>query len=246
MPRKLTIALVFVACLLVFLVVLMPAAVLVERVPQLRPGGAPLTLETSRGRWWSGQVDWRWQQQQGTLGWTLDFHGLTPGVELSLRTTAGQDVRLAGWVGGSDAQNWQLDQVRLSLPVELIADRIPQGGADGRADATVMGLAIQEGQVTDARATVQYGGGTVTWGRSASAVVPVLQGRLSMEGETPVLEVNDPEGQRLMSARLSEGRFQLEVLRAWPMLLGVSQGGQPDDVVFQMSQPFSLGQAGTQ
>ena len=50
----------------------------------------------------------------------------------------------------------------------------------------------------------------------------------------------------LMSARLSEGRFQLEVLRAWPMLLGVSQGGQPDDVVFQMSQPFSLGQAGTQ
>ena len=100
--------------------------------------------------------------------------------------------------------------------------------------------------MTEARATLQYGGGTVTWGRSGSAVVPVLQGRVSMEGEDPVLEVTSPEGRQLMNARLSEGRFQLEVFRAWPILLGVSQGGQPDDVVFQMSQPFALGQAGMQ
>lgn len=246
MPRKLTLALVFVACLLLFLVVLMPAAVLVERVPQLRPGGVSLVLENARGRWWNGQVDWRWQQQQGTLGWMLDFRGLTPGLDVSLRTTAGSDLRLAGWLGGSGAQNWRLLQVRASVPVSLVAELIPQGGADGRADASIMEFAVQDGRVTEARATLQYGGGTVTWGRSGSAVVPVLQGRVSMEGEDPVLEVTSPEGRQLMNARLSEGRFQLEVFRAWPILLGVSQGGQPDDVVFQMSQPFALGQAGMQ
>ena len=64
-----------------------------------------------------------------------------------------------------------------------------------------------------------------------------------MAGEVPTLQVVDPDGERLMHARISEGRFHLEVMRAWPLLLGVSQGGSPDDVVFQMSQPFSLGRS---
>ena len=76
MPRNLTLALVFVVSLLVFLVLGMPAAVVVERVPAMRVGGAVLTLSEPRGRWWQGQAQWRWKQLQGSLDWTLDWHGL--------------------------------------------------------------------------------------------------------------------------------------------------------------------------
>ena len=241
MPRKWILALVFVVSLIVFLVMLMPAAVLVERVPVLRPGGAPLILESPRGPWWNAQVNWRWQQLEGVLDWELDWHGLTPGMNLAARTSSGDDARLSGWLGGSGEQNWSVEQLRLALPVALVAERIPQGNADGRADATIMALAVSDGQIEEVRATLQYSGGTVTWGNNGSATVPVLQGKVSMDASVPTLVVTDPDGTLLMNASLAEGRFQLAVMRAWPQLLGVSQGGSADDVVFQMSQPFSLG-----
>ncbi len=240
MPRKWILALLFVASLMVFLVFLMPAAVLIERVPALRPGGAPLVLQSPRGPWWNGQVNWRWQQLQGVLDWQLDWHGLTPGLNIAARTTSGPEARVKGWLGGTGQQNWSVEQLRLALPVAMVAERIPQGNADGRVDATIMGLALSDGQVEDARATLQYSGGTVTWGKGGSATVPVLQGKVSMEAAAPTLIVTDPDGQVLMNASLADGRFQLAVLRAWPQLLGVSQGGNADDVVFQMSQPFAL------
>ncbi|MGB1465298.1 MAG: type II secretion system protein N [Alcanivorax nanhaiticus] len=241
MPRKWILALLFVVSLVTFLVVLMPAAVLIDRVPALRPGGAPLVLEAPRGRWWQGQVNWRWQQLQGVLDWQLDWQGLTPGLQVSGRTSSGEEARVSGWLGGTGQQDWSVEQLRLRLPVALVASRIPQGNADGRVDATIMTLKASAGQIEDAQATLQYSGGTVTWGRNGSATVPVLEGRVSMEGAVPTLVVTDPEGQRLVNASLAEGRFQLAVLRAWPMLLGVSQGGNPDDAVFQMSQPLELG-----
>ena len=241
MPRKWILALLFVVSLVLFLAVLMPAAVLVERVPALRPGGAPLLLESPRGPWWAGQVNWRWQKLQGVLEWQLDWHGLTPGLMLSARTSQGDDARIRGWIGGAGQQDWSVEQLRLTLPVALVAERVPQGDADGRVDATIMALSVSGGQIEEAQATLQYSGGTVTWGRNGSATVPVLEGRVSMEGDVPSLQVTDPEGTALLNASLAEGRFQLAVLRAWPQLLGVSQGGNADDVVFQMSQPFSLG-----
>jgi general secretion pathway protein N len=241
MPRKWILALCFVVSLIVFLVVLMPAAVLVERVPALRPGGAPLMLHSPRGPWWQGQVNWRWQQLQGVLDWRLEWQGLTPGMHIAARTTAGDDARISGWLGGTGQADWSVSQLRLAVPVALVAERIPQGNADGRVDATIMSLVVSSGQVEDARATLQYSGGTVTWGNNGSATVPVLQGKVSMEGQVPTLQVSDPQGQSLMNASLADGRFKLAVLRAWPQLLGVSQGGSADDVVFQMSQPFALG-----
>lgn len=241
MPRKWILALLFVASLMVFLVILMPAAVLVERVPALRPGGAPLVLDAARGPWWSAQVNWRWKQLQGVLDWQLDWHGLTPGVSLAARTTTGPEARINGWLGGAGQQDWSVEQMRITLPVELVAEQVPQGNADGRVDATIMALAVSGGEVAEAQATLQYSGGTVTWGRDGSATVPVLQGKVSMTATGPGLQVTDPDGRTLMNAGLAEGRFQLAVLRAWPQLLGVSQGGNADDVVFQMSQPFALG-----
>jgi general secretion pathway protein N len=107
-------------------------------------------------------------------------------------------------------------------------------------DAVLMALQIAGDTIEQLQGTLDYSGGTVTWGNNGAATVPELQGRLSMEGQVPTLQVTDPEGERLVQARIDEGRFHLEVMRAWPLLLGVSEGGSPDDVVFQMSQPFSL------
>lgn len=242
MPRTLTLALVFIASLLVFLIVSMPAAVVVERVPAVHLAGAPLALSEPRGRWWQGQARWRWKQLQGSLAWTLDWHGLVPGAQVSLRSDQGQQATLSGWVG-ADWGDWQVEQARLSLPVALVAEHVPQGGADGRVDAVLMALQIADNTIQQLQGTLDYSGGTVTWGNNGAATVPELQGRLSMAGEVPTLQVVDPDGERLMHARISEGRFHLEVMRAWPLLLGVSQGGSPDDVVFQMSQPFSLGRS---
>ena len=86
MPRKITLALLFSVSLLLFLLLLMPAAVLVERVPALRPGGAPLVITNPQGLWWDGQANWQWQRRQGTVQWALDWHGLVPGLALKTRS----------------------------------------------------------------------------------------------------------------------------------------------------------------
>ncbi|MEQ3637816.1 type II secretion system protein N [Alcanivorax sp.] len=238
MPRKITLALLFGVSLLLFLLLLMPAAVLVERVPLLRPAGAPMLLSKPQGVWWDGQANWQWQRRQGTVQWELDWHGLVPGLTLKMRSTD-DAARLSTWVG-ADWGDWQLQEARLSLPVALVAAHIPQGSADGRVDATLMQLTLGDDKIKQLQGTLQYSGGTVSWGRNGSATVPVLQGRLSMDNAQPTLQVVGPEGESLVDARLAEGRFELEVRRAWPMLLGVSQGGNPQDVVFQMSQPFAV------
>ncbi|EKF74446.1 hypothetical protein A11A3_08495 [Alcanivorax hongdengensis A-11-3] len=237
MPRKLTLALVFIFSLLVFVVLLMPAAVLVDRLPVLRPAGAPLQLSAARGPWWHAQVNWRWRQLQGQGRWSLDWQGLVPGLRLGAE---GAGARLSGWLG-ADWGDWQVRDLRLSVPVAPIAAQVPQGNADGRVDATLMQAAFAEGRITSLQGTLQYSGGQVTWGRNGSATVPVLNGRLAMDNGQPGLTVTDPQGTLLLDATLADQRFKLRVMRAWPQLLGVSQGGSPDDVVFQMSRPLVLG-----
>lgn len=235
MPKLIALTLFFLLSLLGFLAWLMPAAFVVERLPELRPAGHPLTLTSTTGRWWQGQSDWRWQDQGGELDWNLDWHGLVPGVTFKL---ASQEARAAGWLG-ADWGDWQLEQVRLSLPVPLVAEHLPQGSATGQVDATVIQARLSDNRINDLQGTLEYGGGTVSWG-DESATIPKLDGRLVMEKDTPVLTVTDPEKSQLLHASLEEGRFQLQVMRAWPQLLGVSQGGNPSDVVFRMSQPVPL------
>ncbi|MDX1803038.1 MAG: type II secretion system protein N [Alcanivorax sp.] len=239
MPRKLTLALVFVASLLVSVMVLMPAVVLVDRLPVLRAGGAPVQLTQVRGPWWSGQLQWQWKQLQGQARWSLDWQGLVPGVQLH---AVGEDARLTGWLG-ADWGDWLVRDLRASVPVALVAAQIPQGNADGQADLSVIKARVGDQGIVDLQGTLQYSGGQVTWGRDGAATVPVLDGRLFMDKDQPVLTVTDPKGVTLLHARIAKQRFELKVLRAWPQLLGVSQGGNPNDVVFQMSQPvkFSAG-----
>lgn len=231
---------VFIVSLLVCLVALMPAAVVVERVPTLRPGGAPLVLSEARGRWWQGRVDARWREYGGELAWTLDWHGLTPGVRLAM---VSNDLSATGWVG-IQWNGWRLEQWRASLPVAPFSAEVPQGNADGSVDLVLMNLELADRTVVDAKGTLTYSGGTITWGSDGSARVPPLDGRLAMVDGAPELTVTGPRQQQLVHARLDNEKLNVRVLRAWPQLLGVSQGGDPSDVVFSMNRPLTLGRSG--
>lgn len=231
---------VFTVSLLVWLVALMPAAVVVDSLPALRPGGAPLALSDARGRWWDGRVDARWREHTGGLSWTLDWRGLTPGVRLAM---VSDDINAAGWLGARWG-GWRLEQWRASLPVAPFSAEVPQGNADGSVELVLINLELAEGTVVDAKGTLNYSGGTVTWGRDGSARVPPLNGRLMMVNGAPELEVTGPNQQQLVHGRLDNQKLNVRVLRAWPQLLGVSQGGDPSDVVFSMSRPLTLGRAG--
>ncbi|HCE41546.1 MAG TPA: type II secretion system protein N [Alcanivorax sp.] len=240
MRRWFALGAVFVVSLLVCLVVLMPAAVVVERVPAPRPGGAPLTLSDARGPWWDARVDARWRDRRGELRWRLDWHGLTPGVQLSM---VSGDLDASGWLG-ADWGGWRLEQWRATVPVAPFSANVPQGDADGTVDLTLMALELADQTVVDAKGTLTYSGGTVTWGRDGAAQVPPLDGRLAMVNGAPELEVTGPRRQQLVHARLENEKLNVQVRRAWPQLLGVSQGGDPSDVVFRMSRPLTVGRSG--
>lgn len=240
MRRWIALGAVFVISLLVCLIVLMPAAVLVDRLPALRPGGAPLVLSGARGPWWDGQVAARWRNHNGELAWTLDWHGLTPGLQLSM---VSDDLNADGWLGAAWG-DWRLEQWRARVPVAPFSASVPQGDADGTVDLTLMALELSDHDVVDAKGTLTYSGGTVTWGRDGAAEVPPLDGRLTMVDGAPELEVTGPRQQQLVHARLDNQKLNVQVRRAWPQLLGVSQGGDPADVVFRMSRPLTLGQSG--
>lgn len=240
MRRRIALGAVFFLSLCVFLVALMPAAVVVERLPSLRPGGELLTLSRARGLWWDGSVETRWQDQQGMLHWSWDWRGLTPGLQLSVFSG---NLEASGWLGAAWG-GWRLEQWRATVPVAMISQQVPQGSADGTVHLSLMSLELDDGSVVDAKGTLDYSGGTVTWGGDGSAQVPPLDGRLFMAEEGPRIIVTGPDQQELMVARLEKQKLNVQVHRAWPQLLGVSQGGNPSDVVFQMSQPLRLGRRG--
>ncbi|MEC8879173.1 MAG: type II secretion system protein N, partial [Pseudomonadota bacterium] len=201
---------VFVASLVVFLVALMPAALVIDKVPALRPGGAPLVLSDARGPWWDADVRARWRDQQGRLSWELNWHGLTPGVDLSL--SAGE-LQARGWLGAAWG-DWRLEQWRATVPVAPFSAEIPQGNADGTVNLTLMTLELAEQAVVDAKGTLTYSGGTVTWGRDGAAEVPPLDGRLAMVDGAPELEVTGPQQQQLVHARLDNQKLNVQVRRA--------------------------------
>lgn len=240
MRRWIVLGAIFLISLGVFLVALMPAAVVVERMPMLRPGGERLLLSDARGRWWHGSVMVRWREQQGRLSWALDWHGLTPGVWLDL--DAG-DLNAQGWLGGLSSDGWRLEQWHGTMPVALVSRYVPQGDATGLVEVSLMALELDGGVLVDAKGVLHYGGGVVSWGRQGegAAQVPPLDGVLSLQAAGPVLVITGPQKQQLVRADISKGKLHVKVRRAWPQLLGVSQGGNPNDVVFSLSRPVSLG-----
>lgn len=234
MPRPLLLVSVFLVSFLVWSLWLLPAAPVVSKLDGLRVGDAPLQLSQVQGRLWEGSAHWRWQRQDGRLRWDLDWRGLTPGVLLALESGS---VALDGWLGGGPGRVSARD-FTLEMPVAEIARHLEQGSAEGTVSADIRELDWRGDAFHALEGRLKWTGGRVSWKPDGSAEIPPLDGRLFMEGKAARGEVTDLEGQQLAEARIVDGEITFRVFRAWPMLLGVSGGGQASDVVLEVSQPF--------
>lgn len=234
MPRPLVLITFFVVSFLGFALWNLPAEVATSRVAGVELAGAPVQLLRPQGRLWDGATRWRWRERSGRLEWALDWRGLTPGLQLSL---VGRGLDLAGWLGGGSSRLWARNW-NLELPVALIARQVDRGGAEGRLTGQLRELDWHDGQVRALDGELRWSGGVVRWQPDGRAELPPLDGRLFMADSEARAEVTDPDGRRLADALVRGGQINLRVFRAWPMLLGVSSGGQASDVVLEVSRPF--------
>ena len=232
MPRFRVLALVFVASLLIWLLVALPAAPVVQRLDGTLVAGSTLSVNQVSGTLWSGRLGWRWQGWRGSLVWRLARDGWRPAVQAELRS---DDLLVSGrFSGGQDSL--RLRDVSLSVPLQPFTRDLEHGNADGRLQGRIDSLHWRRAGTVEVRGRLRYSGGRVSWPPDGSADVPALDGELFSEAERGWLVVSAPDGQRVMDASLGGESAELRVYRAWPRLLGVSQGGRDEDVVFQVSE----------
>lgn len=237
MPRLSFLISVFVVSFLGFLVWMLPAELVVGRVDAVPLGPGRLQLSAPAGRVWDGQTGWRWQQLSGELDWELDWRGMTPGVRLDLREKSGR-LRLQGWLSAGSGGDFSARDLELKVPVDMVTDAMPHGGADGYVSGRIEQLDWSGKGFEALSGELRYGGGQARWGRDGSASVPPLDARLFMEGGAARARVTDPDGRALAEARVGDSDLRFQVFRAWPALLGESGGGDPQDVVFEVTRPL--------
>jgi general secretion pathway protein N len=213
---------------------LMPASPVLSRVDGVMLGSAPLQLARVEGRLWQGAARWRWQGMSGILRWRWERRGLTPG----LRLDGSGDVLMSGWLGVSP-RAVSLMEMNLAVPVAPFVVAMPNIQAEGSVSARDLTLRWNGQQAYGVSGRLGYTGGNLSWARGQSAQLPVLTGVLQQEGQAATLDVLSPEGTLLAQGRIENKVAVLRVYRAWPALLGVSQGGNPGDVVFEASQPLT-------
>lgn len=222
--------------LLLWLIWMAPAAPLLARLDGLPLAGAPLRVSAVQGSIWNGQAQWRWQQEGGSLSWQLRWREWRPGVRLELRG----DARLAGWVGPA-VGGLLLRAGEASLPLALLSRLQPELAAEGWIEVQALSLDWHRDAPVLRAGTAHYGGGQVSWAAGQSAVIPPLEAAVVRQDGVSQLTVVDPQGVALALAELTADMATLRVFRAWPALLGLSQGGSPDDVVFETSRPLRGG-----
>lgn len=232
MPRPLILIGLFLLCLLFFVVRALPAAPFLQRADGLMIAGTPLQVHQVQGRIWAGDARWRWGDWRGEVNWATDWRGLLPGVTLDV---AGHGIHARGWLAATPG-SVRVQDLDLRVPLAEISRDMPAGQADGTVTGQIPALQWHRDGHVEVEGTLRYGGGQVTW-PEGGASVPPLDGKLYTEHNVAWLVMTDPQQTRLLDARVENGEAALRVYRAWPRLLGVSQGGADDDVVFQVTQP---------
>lgn len=235
-PRSGLLLVVFLVSLLFWVVWYLPAQVLVSRLPALQPGGTTLQLTAAEGTLWHGQSHWQWRDQQGSLGWDVRFHGLTPGLDLRV---GGDDLRLAGWLA-LGRHSLELSGWRIELPLSLALAAAPDLAADGSISGQLETLIYQAGRVLDLKGRLSYPGGAGRWQRQ-SATLPAMQAKLGMEGGTAVAILSNQQQQLLARASLDEQSLgKVEIHRQLAEDMHLSEGkGSSEDVIFRASQSLT-------
>lgn len=218
---------------LFWLVWLAPARLLLQPLNGMQLGPAPLQLSQIDGRWRAGGFRWQWQGLAGTARWSLAWQGLVPGAHLTLSG----DLVANGWIGGLPGR-WQVRDMDLAIPVAPLVRGTQGIRAEGVVSARSFTLILDHGAPREASAVLDYTGGQVSWAQGQGAVLPPLQGVMRQDGAAARIEARGPDGTLLADGSLENNMAMLRVYRAWPALLGVSQGGSPSDVVFETSRPL--------
>lgn len=220
--------------LLVWALIMLPARPLLTPLSGIQLGPAALQLSRIEGRLWQGSARWQWQALSGSLRWDTSWRGLSFGADL----TVSGDVIATGWAGAAPG-GFSLVGMDIVLPVAPLVQGMPNVSAEGMSTIRGLNLQWQDGAPRGAEAQLSYSGGRVSWAAGQGADIPVLTGILRQEGEAAVLAVRSPDNALLADGQLTNESARLRVYRAWPVLLGVSQGGSPTDVVFETSQQLA-------
>jgi len=234
MPRPWVLVTVFLVSLLGFGLASIPAELALARVSGMSLAGEPLHVIRSEGRIWQGGAHWRWRERSGRLHWALEWRDWMPGLSLEL---ASGPARLRGWLSGTTTRARALDW-QVELPVPIIASRIERGDAGGVITGRIRELDWHERRFRALEGRLRWTDASVSWQGGGGADLPALEGRLFMDKGAARAQVTDPDGRTLADARLADGQLEFRVYRAWPMLLGVSGGGQASDVVLEVSRPL--------
>lgn len=233
MPRARWLVLLFLVVFLASLIATIPASLLVSQVPAVPVAGAPLALSAPTGTVWRGGAVIKWRKLQGALNWQLGLRGLSPGLSWTLDG----DVRGHGWLSPGPGEK-RIEVIEARVPASLI-DHVSPFTAEGSLGISGLVLALGEQSLVDAAGDLRYSGGRVSWSNGkGDALLPAISGKITRTDDGAVAQVTDDSGTLMMDARVREQLGEIKVYRAWPALLGVSQGGDPADVVFEASQPL--------
>ncbi len=233
MPSRLGLATLFLASLLIFSVYLFPASLLLSRLDGVSVGGAPLRLSAINGTLWQGQAQWQWRQLAGLGSWSSDWHGLMPGLELSLAGPFSLDA----WVGGTGS-SLALEDANLSVPGEVLGMFEPRLRLAGRIDARELTVEFSDKAITEAAGVLAYTGGEASWAGQSTVLVPALNGEIVPNEDGATLTVTTADGRVMASGSVHGNLGKFAVFRAWAAEFGMSQGGAPDDVIFETSLPL--------
>lgn len=221
----------FCVAFLFFVISMAPARLLIDRVPVISLPGGQLALSQPSGTVWRGAADWRWRHLQGQMAWTLGFGSLSPALDITLTGGLGFDGQLSGW----SVQSLAVTIDDAEVPASLI-EHVSPFKAAGLVKADAIALRMEEGLLVSAQGELNYSGGEASWPQGSKALPP-LQAQLKTLEDGVQAQVFDDTKVLMMQASLQGNNGRVQVYRAWPMLLGVSKGGNPEDVVFETSSP---------
>lgn len=225
----------FFSALLVFIVVLMPASAIRSLVVPVHAPEPALDRMRVSGLWWKGYAETVWQGQQLSFGWEMDWRDVRPGLLLS--SAAGM-VEVTGWIGVKGS-GLSMEEIRAVLPVSAVSKFLPFGQADGVISVSDFAVTLAGQSILNISGSVNYSGGSADFGLGDAVVVPPIKGLFTMANGAPQLDVQSAEEVRIARVFIEEEMVVLQVLRAFPQLLGVSDvEGDASDEVYRASQPL--------
>lgn len=229
--------LVFVLALLIFALITMPARVVIKE-QTYRAGGEQVQFFDVSGRLLKGTARWRWRELSGVVRWSLQRRVLAPVIKVAVR---GSDIELEGIVAAPLQRKLSATAVKINANVGAFSEALSlsAGGAEGALLGEFERITVSEDGGLDAAGELNYSGGRIHWA-TGSATVGALQ--LVATNEAPELTkivLQAPSGsQRYMEGSVEKRMFEWRVYRRWVQLLGMSQGGEADDVVFSISDQW--------